>query len=55
MKVKAKKAGAAVLAAITSPEAVKLEKSVAVLVIVRVLQAVGASYALEQLVQKLAH
>jgi len=42
----------AVLAAVTSPEAVKAEKSLAVLVAVRVLLAFGASAELVSLVVK---
>lgn len=55
MKVKLRRAGSAALAAITSPEAVKAEKSIAVLVTLRVLQAVGASAGLVELVRHLAH
>jgi len=48
-----KKALRAFLAAVTSPEAVKHEKSLAVLVITRVLLAVGASASLVALIEKL--
>ena len=54
MKQYASRAWRGFLAAVTSTEAVKAEKSLAVLIAVRVLIAVGASDALIQLVQKLA-
>lgn len=54
MKAVLVKAGKAALAAVTSPEAVKAEKSLAVLVAVRVLLAVGAGTGLVELIQKLA-
>jgi hypothetical protein len=53
MKATLAKAARAFVAAITSPEAVKQEKSLAVLVVTRVLLAIGAGDALVQLVQKL--
>lgn len=53
MKSKLKKAGNAFLAAITSPDAVKAEKSLAVFITTRVLIAVGASAGLVALVQHL--
>lgn len=46
-------AGKAFLAAVTSPQVVKAEKAVAVLVITRVLIAVGASAGLIELVKQL--
>jgi hypothetical protein len=49
-----KKVVRAIVAAVTSPEAVKLEKSLAVLVATRVLLAVGASAGLVELIAKLA-
>lgn len=54
MKSKLKLAARAALAAVTSPEAVKMEKHLAVFVAVRVLLAVGASAGLVDLVQRLA-
>lgn len=54
MKTFVSKAWHGFLAAITSPEAVAKERSLAVLIAVRILLAVGASDALVQLVQKLA-
>lgn len=53
MKSKLKLAGRAFLAAITSPQAVKLEEGLGVLVAVRVLQALGASAGLIYMVQHL--
>lgn len=53
MKSKLKAAGNAFLAAITSPTAIKAEKTIGVLVAVRILQAVGASAGLVYLVQHL--
>lgn len=50
---KLKKVGTAIVAALTSPEAVKQEKSLAVLVITRVLLAAGATDGLIQLVKQL--
>lgn len=54
MKTFAKKAWRGFIAAVTSPTAVKHEKSLAVFIAVRVLQAVGASAALVALIEKLA-
>lgn len=54
MKAFLKKAAAAFRAAVTSPEAVKAEKSLAVFVAVRVALAVGASASLVSLIEKLA-
>ena len=54
MKSFAKKAGAAVLAAVTSPEAVKAEKSLAVLIAVRVALYLGAGAGLIKLIEGLA-
>ena len=54
MKAKLKTAAKAFLAAITSPEAVKLEKGLGVLVATRILLAVGASASLIELVKHLA-
>lgn len=54
MKAKLKIAAKAFLAAITSPTVVKAEEGIAILVITRVLQAVGASAGLVVLVQHLA-
>jgi hypothetical protein len=51
---KLKKIGAALLAAITSPEAVKAERSLAVLVATRALLALGAGTGLVELISKLA-
>lgn len=51
---KLKKAWRAFLAAITSPTAVKQEKSVAVFIVTRVLLAIGASEGLIKLVQAIA-
>lgn len=48
-----KKVVRALVAAFTSPEAVKAEKSLAVLAVTRVLLAVGASASLVELVSKL--
>lgn len=53
MKAKAKKVGAAVLAALSSPTAVTAEKSVGVLVATRVLLAVGASAGVVSVVEKI--
>lgn len=53
MKAKLKAALAAFVAAVTSPTAVKAEKSVAVLVVTRVLLSVGASAALVDLIVKI--
>ena len=47
------KAGNALLAAATSPDAVKAEKSLAVLIVARALLAVGASASLVALVERL--
>ena len=49
-----RKAWKGFLAAVTSPEAVKAEKSLAVFIAVRVLQAVGAGAGLAALVEQLA-
>lgn len=49
---KLKKALGAFVAAVTSPEVVQAERSVAVFVLTRVLLAVGASAALIELVNK---
>jgi hypothetical protein len=49
MKAKAKKVGLAVLAAFSTPDAIKAEKSLATIVVVRVLLAIGASAAFVQL------
>jgi len=46
--------GKAALAAFTSPEAVKLEKGLAVLVAVRIALAVGAGAGLVELIQGIA-
>jgi hypothetical protein len=54
MKNIASKAWRGFLAAVTSPTAVAQEKSLAVFIAVRVLQAVGASAALVALIEKLA-
>lgn len=54
-KTKAKQVLASVVAAVTSPAAVKQEKSLATLVVTRVLLAAGASAGLVGLVLKLAH
>ena len=43
----------ALLAAVTSPEAVKQERSLAAFIAGRVLLAAGASYGVEQLIVKL--
>lgn len=53
MREKLKKVGRAVLAALTTPDAVKAEKYLGVVVAVRVLQAVGASAGLVELVRHL--
>lgn len=53
MKARLKKAGSAILAAVTSPEAVKQEKSLAVLVASRALLAAGASAGLVELAAKI--
>jgi hypothetical protein len=53
MKAILKKITAAVVAAITSPEAVMAEKSIVTLVIVRVALAVGASASLVAVIEKL--
>lgn len=50
---KLKKVGMAIAAALTSPEAVKQEKSLATLVITRALLAAGATDGLVRLVQSL--
>lgn len=50
---KLKKIGAAIAAALTSPEAVKQEKSLAALVITRGLLAAGATDGLVRLIQGL--
>lgn len=52
MSVKARKAVAALVAAITSPEFIKAERNAAVFVATRVLLAVGASTAVIELVAK---
>jgi hypothetical protein len=52
LKTVLSRVGRAVLAALTSPEAVKAEKSIAVLVVTRVLLAVGASAGLVELAVK---
>lgn len=53
MKDKLRVAFHAFLAAITSPEAVKLQRGLATLVVTRVLIAVGASVGLVELVTKI--
>lgn len=50
-----KKAWHGVVAAVTSPAAVKQERSLAALVVGRVLLAVGSSYGVEQLIVKIVH
>lgn len=50
-----KKIGKGVLAALTSPEAVKQERSLAALVAVRLLLAAGASAGLAEAIAKLVH
>lgn len=55
MKATLIKIGRAIVAGLTSTEAVKAEKSVAVLVAVRILIAIGASDALVRMVEQLAH
>lgn len=50
---KLKKIGTAIVAALTSPEAVKQEKSLATLVITRALLAAGATDGLVRLIQSL--
>lgn len=54
MKTILSKAAKGFVAAVTSPEAVKVERSLAVLVATRVLLAIGAGDALVRLVQQLA-
>jgi hypothetical protein len=54
MRTIALKAWRGFVAAVTSPTAVQKERSLAVFVAVRVLQAIGASAALVSLVEKLA-
>lgn len=49
-----KKVVRALVAAVTSPEAVKAERSLAVLVATRVLLAIGAGTGLVELISKLA-
>lgn len=51
---KVKIAAKAFLAAVTSPEAVKLERGLGVLVAVRILQAIGAGAGLVEVVKALA-
>jgi hypothetical protein len=53
MKEKLRKAGNALLAAVTSPEAVTAEKSLAVLVVTRLALALGASAGLAELIVQL--
>lgn len=53
MKIKLKKAAAAFLAAVTSPDAVKQEKSLTLFVTTRVLLAIGAGDAFLKLAQHL--
>lgn len=48
-----KRVAAALLAAVTSPTAVKEERSLAAFVVGRVLLAAGASYGIEQIVVKI--
>lgn len=54
MKVILKRAAAGFRAAVTSPEAVRAEKNLAVFIAVRVALAVGASASLVALIEKLA-
>lgn len=53
MKAVVKRVVSAVVAAVTSPEAVKAEKSIAVLVVVRVALALGASAALVETISRI--
>lgn len=53
MKVVVKRVVRAVVAAVTSPEAVKQEKSLAVLIVVRVALALGASAGIVEAVRGL--
>lgn len=55
MSPKAKKVGAAVLAAVSTPDAVKAEKAVGVLVAVRVALALGAGLGTVDLIQKIVN
>lgn len=48
-----KKIWRGLVAAVTSPEAIKQERSLAALIVGRVLLAAGASFGLEQLVTKI--
>ena len=50
-----KKVGNALLAAVTSPDAVKAEKSLAVLIAARVALALGASAGLVHLIEQLSN
>lgn len=53
MKPLAKRVWHGLIAAVTSPEAVKQERSLAALIVGRVLLAAGASFGVEQIVAKI--
>jgi len=55
VKKKLKEIGAAFLAAVTSPTAVKAERSVAALIVFRVALALGASAGLAEFISKYVH
>lgn len=53
MRIKLKQIASGIAAAVTSPEAIKQERSLAALIVTRTLLAIGAGDALVQLAQKI--